>query len=723
MTPQVSYTPLVPLTLNGRFFGNNDEPFFVKAITYGPFPPAKELDPAQEFARIAKAGFNTIRLYESPSRQILDLAAQHKLLIIPTIPWHWDSLFLENPNTLQEAKNALSSFLRKNGEHPALGALLIANEIRPDLVRFMGPLMVREALEELILFSKELCPNLPVAYANFPTTEYLEPRNADFTAFNVYLEDPDKYRDYLRRLHNIAGDRPLLLTEFGFQTFSKTGETPSDPELESKQVDILQWAYRISQEENTAGFTLYAWSDLWFNGGKEITDWSFGLNRRDGSPKPALQALFEGDKLSCEQETPPPLITIAICTRNGSERLRSNLPTFETIADSNFELLIVDDGSTDSTKKTVEAFIQKTSLPCRLLSQEPSGLSVARNHAAREGKGEFIVYIDDDARHQPQWISAIREAFARNPKAAAAGGPNLAPTPISRQNAIVTACLGNASHILFTDTTAEHLPGCNFALRRDVLLQLGGFDPTFHAAGDDVDVCWRLLDKGYQLAFHPTACVSHDRRATIKGFLRQQRGYGEAEALLYHKHPNRFGPAGIRWEGFIYSGSPLTVDFGTVIYHGPMGSAPFQMLHSTHMPIRPLARDYNTPLNRLLVKATEKLASYLRRKTRKNFRGPSAKFHLSPLDPDRTRQTTRRDYPSANFNARQDALDLLREQGWRVSLQEEIADLDLGPLQLILAQTPVPNEGVVLHLKFIHPPMDVSDTLANLEQTIKQSTS
>ena len=201
---------------------------------------------------------------------------------------------------------------------------------------------------------------------------------------------------------------------------------------------------------------------------------------------------------------------------------------------------------------------------------------MARNHAAREGKGEFIVYIDDDARPQPQWISAIREAFARNPKAAAAGGPNLAPTPISRQNAIVTACLGNASHILFTDTTAEHLPGCNFALRRDVLLQIGGFDPTFHAAGDDVDVCWRLLDKGYQLAFHPTACVSHDRRATIKGFLRQQRGYGEAEALLYHKHPNRFGPAGIRWEGFIYSGSPLTVDFGTVIYHGPMGSAPFQ---------------------------------------------------------------------------------------------------------------------------------------------------
>ena len=141
------------------------------------------------------------------------------------------------------------------------------------------------------------------------------------------------------------------------------------------------------------------------------------------------------------------------------------------------------------------------------------------------------------------------------------------------------------------------------------------------------------------------------------------------------------------------------------------------------MPIRPLAQDYNTPLNRFLVKATEKLASYLRRKTRKNFRGPSDKFHSSLPDPDRTRQTTRRDYPSANFNARQDALDLLREQGWRVSLQEEVADLDLGPLQLILAQTPVPNKGIVLHLKFIHPPMDVSDTLANLEQTIKQSTS
>ena len=708
----------VALTINGRFFEKEGVPFFIKAVTYGPFPSDNQLDPALEFPRISAAGFNALRLYHAPSREELDLAEQHNLFVFAIVPWYSDSLFTENPDTIGDAKRDLSLYLSRNGSHPALAALLIANEIRPDLVRFMGPSKVRDTLEDLITDCRKHGPDLLYAYANFPTTEYLEPRNADFTAFNVYLEEQPKFESYLQRLHNIAGDRPLFLTEFGFNTWTEGSPGLSDPDLEKKQGEMLLWAYQSAQTHAAAGFTVYSWCDLWFNGGREMLDWSFGLTRRDRSPKPALHALSEQLSRPKEQALELPLFTVAICTRNGGHRLQENLPYFEQIEDANFELLIVDDGSTDTTRDIVQSFVAKTNLTCRLLVQDPGGLSAARNHAAKEGRGEFIAYIDDDARPQPQWLFYLRRAFAENPKAVAAGGPNLPPTPISRQNAIVTACAGNASHILFNDTTAEHLPGCNFALRRQLLLEMGGFDKRFHAAGDDVDVCWRLLDDGHELAFHPAACVFHDRRPTIKGFLCQQRGYGEAEALLYQKHPKRFGPCGIRWEGCIYSGAPLSADPGAVIYHGPMGEAPYQMLHLRNMPIRPLHRDYSTPLNHWLVRLTQKLAFHQRRRVRKQHGGPSSPNTKITAPPKPHEKETRKDYPLAESDPRGRVLTRLRSQDWKISSDEGIADLERGPIQVIFAQTLIPNEGNILHLRLIHPPIDVSDTIAEIEKII-----
>lgn len=707
----------MPLTIHGRFFHLAGERVFLRAVTYGPFPPSKAPDPRIELPRIAAAGFQAVRTYETPTPEFLDLLAAHGLVLLTSIPWHWDSLFLEEDKTLKTAREDLTAFLQEHGSHPALGALLIANEIRPDLVRFMGPVAVRDALEDLISLCHQLKPDLPVGYANFPTTEYLEPRNADFSAFNVYLEEQGDFERYLRRLHNIAGDRPLLLTEFGLNTQGPNSEEASSPFLEDRQAATLSWALTTAHREATAGFTAYAWSDIWQTGGAEVRDWSFGLTRRDGSEKPALAALARRETSLERGEGSQPHFSVAICTRNGGPRLMENLPHFEKITDRNFELIIIDDGSSDATRKVVIDFQEKTDLTVHLHSQEPSGLSAARNHAAKVATGEFIVYIDDDARPHPLWLHYLREAFTQNPRAAAAGGPNLPPTPTSRQNAIVTACPGNASHILFTDTTAEHLPGCNLALRRQVLLDLGGFDVRYHAAGDDVDVCWRLLDEGYDLAFHPAACVFHDRRPTVKGFLRQQAGYGEAEALLFQKHPTRFGGDGIRWQGFIYSGAALSPDPGSVIYHGPMGEAPYQMLHLRHMPLRPLHREFDTPLNRWLVSLTNKWAQAIRRKARKKHQGPVSRprresIHLR----DHFETEARKDFPADDSHGRLHLLSWLQERGWEVSLDEMKADLEDGPLKLIAAETPLAGGGTLLHLRLFHPPSSTQKFWQEVEE-------
>ena len=114
--------------------------------------------------------------------------------------------------------------------------------------------------------------------------------------------------------------------------------------------------------------------------------------------------------------------------------------------------------------------------------------------------------------------------------ASGVGGPNLLPTTDGPVAACVSASPGTPAHILIDDNVAEHVPGCNMAFWADRLRAIGGFDPVYRKAGDDVDLCWRLQAEGDFIVYAPAAMVWHHRRATVQAYLKQQRGYGEAEA-------------------------------------------------------------------------------------------------------------------------------------------------------------------------------------------------
>jgi hypothetical protein len=152
--------------------------------------------------------------------------------------------------------------------------------------------------------------------------------------------------------------------------------------------------------------------------------------------------------------------------------------------------------------------------------------------------------------------------------------------------------------VLLDDVEAEHIPGCNMAFRREVLEEIGGFDPIYRSAGDDVDVCWRLQDRGYRIGFSPAAMVWHFRRNTMKAYIGQQKGYGKAEALLYFRHPQRFNALGYsRWRGRIYGGiSALFSLRRPVIYGGIFGRGLFQTLYqppSTVLSYLPFTLEWN----------------------------------------------------------------------------------------------------------------------------------
>src|SRR5439155_23659477 len=99
------------------------------------------------------------------------------------------------------------------------------------------------------------------------------------------------------------------------------------------------------------------------------------------------------------------------------------------------------------------------------------------------------------------------------------------------------------------------------------------------------DVCWRLMELGYKIGFHPAAIVWHHRRASLKAYLKQQRGYGIAEAALERKFPEKFNLFGyIYWRGAIYGSLPKRLFLRPRIYGGEFGSALFQSIYHSGPP-------------------------------------------------------------------------------------------------------------------------------------------
>jgi GT2 family glycosyltransferase len=532
--------------------------------------------------------------------------------------------------------------LLETADHPALAGVYVANEIPSDLVRWMGPVRVREAVEDLIDLGREIAPRLLYAYANYPSTEYLEPDNADFSAFNIYLEDPEAFRKYLKRLHHISGDRPLVISEFGLDS-RRNGL--------DRQAEVLTWAHEISRDEETAGLTIYAWSDRWWNNGAEVLDWDFGLTDREGEAKPALLSLPHDFQRPASNPLP---FSVIICTRNGRDRIGGCLEAVSRMEGGGFETIVVDDGSDDGTAD----FVAENFPSVRLLKLDPCGLSAARNAGAEAATGGILAFTDDDCVPDREWIAGLRRVF-EDGRFAAAGGPNLAPKPRSWHEAVVCAAPGAPSHVMLDDEEAEHLPGCNLAVTKAAFNAINGFDEKFHTAGDDVDFCWRLREAGFRLGFAPGAFVWHWRRPSIRAFLRQQTGYGKAERLLIKKHPERFSRrGGAKWRGFVYGGGPVRVMADSIIYHGPMGTAGYQSVTNRMLPLRGLDARFDRWFARLALRTVNFLVPRLRawERCRTLIFGNDSPKHARQQSPSREL--------TINGKPREEILRQLLSDGW-----------------------------------------------------------
>ncbi len=584
---------MLPVRVRAKFFFEGDQRFFLKGVTYGPFAPDAEGHfvgyPAQarrDFELIQGLGINLLRLYHVPPAWFLELCREFRLRVLISIPWAEHVEFLNQRAIRRQVVQTIRDAVLKNRGHEAIFGYLVGNEIPSVMVRWLGARRVIQFAEHLINVARQVDPRPLYSYASYPPTEYLLPSNVDFYSFNVYLERQLDFERYLSRLQNLADDKPLIMGEFGLDTIRKG---------EPMQAEVLDWHLDCVVRGGAAGTVFFAWTDEWFTGGFEVTDWAFGLVTRDRSPKLAcdrLRAKLLGEgsislRVGLKHQ---PRVSIIVCSYNGGKTLKDCLESLDRLNYPDYEVILVDDGSTDDTQELVQRFQAErlARAPAEALPgfvpivQRNMGLSFARNAGAAAATGDVFAYTDSDCMADPDWLFYLIGTLLSGDYAGV-GGPNISPPAVNWVQASVAAAPGGPSHVLLSDVVAEHIPGCNMAFHRWAFESVGGFDTEYRKAGDDVDFCWRLQTSGQVIAFSPAAIVWHYRRFTLKAFRKQQEGYGEAESMLRFKHLIFFGPTGtIKWKGQIYGAPRFTWLLNRpIIYHGVFGHGLFQSIYPT----------------------------------------------------------------------------------------------------------------------------------------------
>ncbi|MFL2433872.1 MAG: glycosyltransferase [Vicinamibacterales bacterium] len=566
--------------VDGKFLKNEGRRFRIKGVSYGTFAPDSNgcqfpilARVREDFQAMTRVGINTVRTYTVPRLDFLDEAATAGLSVIVGIPWMQHVAFLDDRARTQSIRHEIVNDVSTIAEHPATLLVALGNEIPPGVVRWHGASRIETFLRNVYDDTKAVAPDVLLTYVNYPPTEYLDLPFFDVCAFNVYLHRESDLRAYVAHLQVVAGNRPLLLTEIGADSLS---------EGESGQADLAVMQVKTVFEEGACGVVVFSWTDDWWRGGQPVNDWRFGLTTVDRQPKPALLGVsreYDDVGFSQQDQAAWPRVSVLVCAHNAADTVGECLESLLSLDYPNYEIIVINDGSSDATGS-----VARQHRDVLVIDTDHIGLSAARNLALTHATGTIVAYTDADVRVDPEWLVYLIQPFLRS-DAVGSGGPNVVP----RDDPWVAQCVarapGSPTHILIDDRLAEHVPGCNMAFRRDALVAIGGFNESFHAAGDDVDVCWRLQANGGRIEFASSALVWHRHRSTVKAFWRQQVGYGQAETWLMDVHPERFLDGQALWKGRIYSPLPFMHAISRIqVNAGAWGTAAFPTVYSAQVP-------------------------------------------------------------------------------------------------------------------------------------------
>ncbi|MFN3966201.1 MAG: glycosyltransferase [Endomicrobiia bacterium] len=232
------------------------------------------------------------------------------------------------------------------------------------------------------------------------------------------------------------------------------------------------------------------------------------------------------------------MISIIIPVRNGEKTIEKCISSIFNLDYSDYELIVVNDGSTDRTEEIINnvitQFIEKKN-KFKLIKTEGVGPSEARNIAIREAKGEFIAFTDADCIVDKNWLNELLKGFSSN-DVVGVGGSQLTPeddTDFSKKIHEFMNRIGFVTeYIKSTKDKAlkevSHNPTCNVMYRKKIFSEIGGFLKGLWP-NEDVEFDLRVKKKGYKLIYNPSAVVYHYRPDSLKKFLSMMFRYGKSQ--------------------------------------------------------------------------------------------------------------------------------------------------------------------------------------------------
>jgi len=296
----------------------NGERFIVQGVHYGPWRPGTGPNKqhaypslegiASDFELIRHANANTLLIYDAPSA-VVDLAHKHGLKVIYVFALDWWSV---GGPAQAEMTRQIADRVTKLRDKPALFAWILGNEVPGQVLQERGTERIVAGLKELYAAIKAADPHHPISYANWPPGAGLELPFLDFVSFNVYPLWPPEVvatgfgRYIATKLQRIAGDRPLLISEFGVNTI-EAGEEEQSRLLKSSWEELLH--------AGAAGGVVFEFADEWwknYNNPARPGDWwtrvdvpddelrhdadpeeNYGIVRADRTAKPAFAVVSE----------------------------------------------------------------------------------------------------------------------------------------------------------------------------------------------------------------------------------------------------------------------------------------------------------------------------------------------------------------------------------------------------------------------------------------------
>ena len=238
--------------------------------------------------------------------------------------------------------------------------------------------------------------------------------------------------------------------------------------------------------------------------------------------------------------------SIIIAVYNRIEEVKELLASAEELdfPRVEFELLFIDDGSTDGFEEFVTSYGRDSQLNIGLAKQENLGPGAARNHGMRISKGEYFIFVDSDCMFPPHWLSAI-EADLKKVEWDAFGGPDTFHQSFSDLlkaiNYSMTSFLGTGGTRGSAKSIGRFYPrSFNMGLHRRVFEKIGGMNSLRH--GQDMDFSARIYNNDFKVGFIERAYVYHKRRTSIPKFFRQIFNWGVARINLGRLHRSLLKP-------------------------------------------------------------------------------------------------------------------------------------------------------------------------------------